>query len=254
MTTVTTTEGKLDALLKSVTEIQQEQKTARKELEDKITRLEEDVKTSNLEAAEKAVKKAKRERPLEFKRKGHEEQYRFNQDIGDCIASATNHIAKIATPGEKDKAAMERAVKELQEGMALISQRKKFIRIADQSEHHWQTVAAYRGNDLAEDEDAKRLEKAEKMAEQQANKRRHKTVASRLGPRYDSPSTSTLVQKPPSLPRPQFNGNRPPPRMPGPCFNCFEMGHLKAACPKLATTYPFKSSVDVCASYVCMHV
>ena len=73
-----------------------------------------------------------------------------------------------------------------------------------------------------------------------------------LGPRYDSPSTSTLVQKPPNLPRPQFNGNRLPPRMPGPCFNCFEMGHLKAACPKLATTYPFKSSVDVYASYVCM--
>ena len=138
------------------------------------------MKSSNLEAAEKAVKKAKCERPLEFKRKGHEEQYRFDQDIGDCIASATNHIAKITTPGEKDRAAMERAVKELQEGMALTAQRQKFIRIADQSEHHWQTVAAYRGNDLAEDEeDAKRLEKAEKMAEQQANKRRCKAVASR---------------------------------------------------------------------------
>ena len=31
------------------------------------------------------------------------------------------------------------------------------------------------------------------------------------------------------------------------------MGHLKAACPKLAATYPFESSVDVCSSTVCMY-
>ena len=238
---MSTTEQKLDTLLTSVTQMQEEQRAARKDLEDKIAKLEEDVKSSNQDAAERAVKKAKRERPLEFKRKGHEEQFYFNQDVGDCIAAATRHLGKIATPAEKEKAAMEKAVKELEEGAALIAQRQKFIRIADQSDHHWQTVAAYKGNDLAEDEeDAKRLEKAERTAEQQANKKRRKTAVSRFGPRHDPPGTSAPVQKPASLPRPQFTGNRPGPRTPGPCFHCFEMGHLKAACPKLAATYPFE--------------
>ena len=134
---MSTTEQKLDTLLTSVTQMQEEQRAARKDLEDKIAKLEEDVKSSNQDAAERAVKKAKRERPLEFKRKGHEEQFYFNQDVGDCIAAATRHLGKIATPAEKEKAAMEKAVKELEEGAALIAQRQKFIRIADQSDHHW---------------------------------------------------------------------------------------------------------------------
>ena len=28
------------------------------------------------------------------------------------------------------------------------------------------------------------------------------------------------------------------PRLPGPYFNCMEMGHLKAICPKLTRPYP----------------
>ena len=183
-------EEKPDTLLTSVNEIQREQKTARKDLEAKIAKLEEDVKSSNQDAAERAVKKAKRGRPLEFKRKGHEEQFYFNQDIGDCIASAMRHLDKIATLAEKDKAAMEKAVKELEEGTALIAQRQKFIRIADH-QSHWKTVAAYKGNDLVEDEeDAKRLEKAERTAEQQASKKRRKTAASQFGPRHDPPGSS----------------------------------------------------------------
>ena len=39
----------------------------------------------------------------------------------------------------------------------------------------------------------------------------------------------------------------------GPCFHCFEMGHLKAAYPKLASMYYFESSIDVCSSTVCMY-
>ena len=54
-----------------------------------------------------------------------------------------------------------------------------------------------------------------------------------------------LPQKP-LFPRPQLTRSHFTPRMPGPCFNCFEMGHLKANCPKLARTYPFVRSVNVC--------
>ena len=75
---MSTTEQKLDTLLTSVTQMQEEKRAVRKDLEDKVAKLEEDVKSSNQDAAERAVKKAKRERPLEFKRKGHEEQFYFN--------------------------------------------------------------------------------------------------------------------------------------------------------------------------------
>ena len=246
---MTTPDEKLDSLLKSVAEIQKAHVESRQDLESRFARLEEDVKSSQLEATEKAVKKVKRERPLEFKKKGHEEQYYFNQDISDCIIAATQQLGRINPSSDRDKALVEKTIKELEEGAASIAQRQKFIRIADQSEHHWQTVAAYKSSDLAADEeDAKRLEKAERTAEQQAAKKRRKAVVGRVTTKQSPDSRQASMQLPqkPLFPRPQLTRSHFTPRMPGPCFNCFEMGHLKANCPKLARTYPFVPSVYVC--------
>ena len=70
---------------------------------------------SQLEATEKAVKKAKWERSLEFKKKGYEEQYYFNQDISDCIIAATQQLGRINPSSDKDKAAVEKTIKKLEE-------------------------------------------------------------------------------------------------------------------------------------------
>ena len=253
---MSSTDEMLNALLKSVAELQEAHTASCQDLEAKFSRLEEDVKSSQLEAIEKAVKKAKREWPLEFKKRGHEEQYYFNQDISDCIVSATQQLGKMNPSSYRDKATLEKTIKELEEGVALIAQHQKFIRIANQSEHHWQTVAAYKGNDLAEDEeDAKRLEKAERTAEQQAAKKHRKAATTRVITKQgsDNGQAPSNSQKLALFPRPQFSGSHFTPRTPGPCFNCSEMGHLKANCPKLAGTYPFDSSVDLCVtSTVCM--
>ena len=40
-------------------------------------------------------------------------------------------------------------------------------------------------------------------------------------------------------------------RLPVPCFNCLEMGHLKATCPKLNRQYPFEQKAGEPSSYVC---
>ena len=40
-------------------------------------------------------------------------------------------------------------------------------------------------------------------------------------------------------------------RVPGPCFNCLEIGHLKATCPKLNRQYPFEQKAGEPSSYVC---
>ena len=106
----------------------------------------------------------------------------------------------------------------------------------------------YEGDELASDEDnAKRIEKAKKAVETKALKRK----------RAANPRTSRQVQGRPQkaweqLPAheqrdhysPQADWSRPtsrgrPPRVPGPCFHCGEMGHLRAMCPKLVKTYPF---------------
>lgn len=130
---MTSTNEKLDALLKSVAVLQQKHKTSCKDLETKFAWLEEDIKSAQQDPTKKMVKKTKQERPLEFKKKDHEEQYYFNQDISDCIALASKQLENINPVSDRDKAMIEKTIKELEEGAALISQCQMYIRIADQS-------------------------------------------------------------------------------------------------------------------------
>ena len=57
-------------------------------------------------------------------------------------------------------------------------------------------------------------------------------------------SSGVQAQVPPGVF--QFCGNAGSsgqrPRVPGPCFNCTEMGHIRANCPKLSKPYPFDIS------------
>ena len=90
----------------------------------------------------------------------------------------TNHLSKLQPSTEKKMATLEKVKKELEEGAKVLAECQKHIRIADQSEHSWETVAAYISSDVTYDEeDARRIEKAEKTAEQRVSKRRRKAVA-----------------------------------------------------------------------------
>ena len=88
------------------------------------------------------------------------------------------------------------------------------------------------GSDVADDkEDVKRIEKAEKAAEQLVNRKKRKVAAQRVRrplppPAQLSPGTIPGPSVPPA--RPQLNPIRPI----GPCYNCCQMGHLKANCPR----------------------
>ena len=174
------------------------QDSSHKELEGKLQKLEEDVAASQElqeDATERAVKRLRRDKPYEFRRKGHEEQYRFNSGIADHVAAATTQLDKIQPASEKDKATIDKARKELEEGACALAERQKHIRIADQSEHSWETVAAYIGNDVAANEDdARRIEKAEKTAEQRVSKRKRKTAATTASQRTKRPLPSSVTQ------------------------------------------------------------
>ena len=139
--------------------------------------MEQDVATAQEDATERAIKRAKRDRPYEFRRKGHQEQFMFNEEVADRVEAAAKKIQKLAPADVKQKKTVDEALEELKEGASAIAKRQKHIRISDQSEYHWWMVEAYKSGGIADnEEDAKKLKQAEKSAEQEAVKEKQKAA------------------------------------------------------------------------------
>ena len=249
-----TADQKLDELIKSVSTLHKAHNTSHKELDGKLNKLEADVaasQESQEEATEQALKCLRRDKPYEFCWKDHEEQYRFNSEVSDHVSAAASELSKLCPSTDKNKATLEKVRKELEEGTTALAERQKHIRIADQSEHSLETVAAYIGNDVAIDEDdRRRIEKAEKTAEQRVSKRKRNAAATAAsqhtkrqvpvagGTQTHGPGQSAQYLLPRPLYQPQPSSTRPV----GLCFHCGEVGHLKSNCPRLSKSYPFDSS------------
>ena len=161
------TDQKLDALLASFDTFKDAQLKSQQMLEEKLRKFEVDLestKESQEEATERTLKQIKRDRPLQFQWKGHEEQYRFNADVQDHVASASRQLEKLAPP-EKEKPILEKAIKELQEGASSLAERQKHIRLADQAENGWDAVAEYIGYSFADDEkDNRKMDSSDRSA------------------------------------------------------------------------------------------
>ena len=152
-------------------------KTSQRELDEKLKKLEQDVATAQEDATERAIKRAKRDRPYEFRRKGHQEQFMFNEEVADRVEAAAKKIQKLAPADVKQKKTVDEALEELKEGASAIAKRQKHIRISDQSEYHWWMVEAYKSGGIADnEEDAKKLKQAEKSAEQEVVKEKQKAA------------------------------------------------------------------------------
>ena len=116
-----------------------------------------------------AVKWSRQERPYAFRWPRNAAQYTFVEKVMEHVWEASWHIEKV----EATKA--EAALKELKEGEALLASRMRLIKIADRSDHGWNTIAAYENNELALDsDDEKRLLRAEKEAEKRATRKKPK--------------------------------------------------------------------------------
>ena len=260
-----TTEQKLDKLIQSISALQKTHDESHKQLEGKLQKLEADVVASKAlqeDVTERALKCLRRDKPYEFRRKGHEEQYRFNSEVSDHVASVASQLSKLQLSLDKDKAIIKKAKKELEEGGTALAERQKHICIANQSDHSWETGPAYLGNNIASDEeDAKRIDKAKKTAEQRDTKRKRKAAAA-TAPQQARSQVGTPAPQTPGqpahylLPRPALY---PPPAVPtrpvGPCFHCGEVGHLKLSCPRRNKSYPFDmySSLRAAGSNVLYH-
>ena len=81
------------------------------------------------EAEARVAKKLKEaDKQPALKKKGHQKQFQFNEDVRERLTEASAAIHQ--TP-----AAVERAKTAIQEGMDLLNKRRKLIKIADRSDH-----------------------------------------------------------------------------------------------------------------------
>ena len=118
-----------------------------------------ELKRSHADTADshlKEIKKLKFDEPHRFKKKGNEDQYRFNLKVSDAIEEAKD--AWSARQFNKVHASLEK-------GEKLLTERQKHILLADKSDFGWSLIREYKRNDLAEDsDDEKKIIRAEARA------------------------------------------------------------------------------------------
>ena len=104
----------------------------------------------------KEIKKLKFDEPHGFKKRGNEDQYRFNLKLSDAIEEAKDACS--ARQFDKVHASLEK-------GEKLLTERQKHILLADKSDFGWSLIREYKRNDLAEDsDDEKEIIRAEARA------------------------------------------------------------------------------------------
>ena len=218
-------------------------------VDEKLQQFREEIRQGQEEAATKAVKRARYEKPYVFRKRGNEEQASFNAKVEEALSQAESDLSSISAP----PAAIQRVKESIQKGRSLLEERQKLIRLADRSDHGWGVVDEYTADDLADDsDDEKRIERAEKAAERKSEKRRRKrgqaSGKSRGGQPRFSPSAQAQVMGMPApavpLSQPRRQVVSATSRPIGPCHFCGEMGHLRLHCPAKAAVasrkwYPF---------------
>ena len=115
-------------------------------LEQRITSLKREMAE---EAEARLAKKLKEGRPPELKKKGHQKQFeiKINEEVKE----------EAETTLSRTPATVERPRTAIAEGMSLINNRQKLIKIEDRSEHGWATNT-WRMYELADNlDDEKRL-------------------------------------------------------------------------------------------------
>ena len=109
----------------------------------------------------------------QFKKKSNEIQFHFNSEVEEAITSAKKELEKVNTSDGAigTREVIKKAETHLDRDLKALDKRQKHICVVNHSEFGWATVEFYESLPLATDaDDEKRLEKAEKEAEQAANK------------------------------------------------------------------------------------
>ena len=106
-------------------------------------------------ADDRLLKRLKMEKAPSFKKKTHEKQYFFNEEVSSKMEAAASSLSQ--TPP-----AIEKAKTQLEKGLKFVCEQQKLIRMADRLEHGWATVEEYLEDELADNsDDEKQMQKAE---------------------------------------------------------------------------------------------
>eukprot|EP00731_Ephydatia_muelleri_P008531 Em0004g869a len=192
-----------------------------------MRKLREEMRAAQEETAARQPSK-KKERPYQFNKKGHEDQFQFNDGVVDRMDEAESHLARAARnlADGPAKDAVEKAREAVREGKNQLAHRQKLIKLADRSELGWHVVNEYETDVLADNpEDERRLENAEKAAERKVlAKARKLDAAAKLkkgfgGREKPEPGQGVVTAVP--VPKPQV---APVARPSGPlvCYSCGE--------------------------------
>jgi hypothetical protein len=181
-------------------------------VDDRFTLMKRELSAENSATLDAITSKKARLDKHVFKSKGNEQQYQHQIGLLDTFDGA-------ATALENHDA--DKAMSLLQEGKAAIYGRIKLIKLADKSEHGWQTVAEYVTNELAENsDDEKRIDRAERTAEKKAKKKAKSTSAAKARQPFTfskAPAVTNSLR--PSITRPPFPSyNMPLGNQVGPCY------------------------------------
>ena len=114
-------EEKIDALIKSVNNLKQTQAGDQQDLRRRFDQLEKDMAAGQEEATKRVVKKLKEDQTFSFKKKGNEKQYIFNDNVKDQILSTGKHLDGIEATTSAGREALDKAKRELEQGLQLIS-------------------------------------------------------------------------------------------------------------------------------------
>ena len=106
-------------------------KQTRAEMQEKIGKLQEELAATQDDVAQKIVKKLKADHGYTFRKKGHEQQFRFNADIDEHIQKARDEAEKIEPSSAAERKALDKLKIELHEGSQEIAARQKRIKVAD---------------------------------------------------------------------------------------------------------------------------
>ena len=221
----------------------------------KLQQFRVEIRQGQEEAATKAVKRTRYEKPYTFRKRGNEEQATFNAKVEEALSQAKTDLSSIPI-APATSWAIQRVKESLQKGRSLLDERQKLIRLADRPEG---VVDEYTADDLADDsDDEKRIEWAEKAVERKAEKRRKKRGQVPGEPRGGQPRFSSATQaQVMGMPVPSVPVNQPrrhvvstAARPVGPCHFCGEMGHLRLHCPARTVAtgrkwYPFQADCVV---------
>ena len=180
------------------------------------------------ELAKEQLKHMKLEKRPMFRKKLHEKQFRFNEEVNSKFEVDKRALLETSP-------AVEKAKSDVEEGEKLLWERQ---RLADRSEHGWVTVKEYKDDELAEDsDDEKRFVKAEaqagrklkqKLMKGKVKKPPYYTMANASSSESTNYDQATNVRASQALSQPGLSKI-------GPCFGCGFMGHFNKQCPVLQT-------------------